>query len=259
MGEAGKSKLVKSTLGEMVDAGVLPSGCQFDLMPDTVEVALRVAEASDPYKWKEKLLQVLAVTSSVNGENIREKGGVDFLGGLLDTDVVFLALAWTHVMNDRRIKLNEAIPCPQCASPFAEIPLDVIGVSRRESKPSGPFPMFEVDGLNDDMLPTSLKGNTILVGEPTWIAARKNIPENSWDKPDAIRIYRSLCALYAQNKEGKAPRQVSRTEAVKIKMRGVHAIAQCLDDNVPSIDSSMVITCSECGSESEVPFEQVAG
>ena len=45
--EDGANGLVEMTFKEMFDKEVLPSGQPFTLMPDTVEIAWKVAEISD--------------------------------------------------------------------------------------------------------------------------------------------------------------------------------------------------------------------
>ena len=257
-----QSALVESSFGDMLDRSVLPSGVPFELMPDTVDVALKVAEANDPKFWRKKLLQVLAVTKSISGVDLhgQEKGSagnpVDMLGTMLDADVTFLALAWTAEMNGRKIKLSEGIPCPQCAKPFTEISLAPLKVFCR-SVAGGPTSHFhQVDDLDRTKFPGSLAEGKIFVGDPQWTASRKSIPENSSTNLEVVRMHRVMCSLYHQSAGSAAPRQVSAVETKKIRMSELNKLSDAMDHNVPRIDAGIALVCAECGMEARIPFEQ---
>ena len=251
----GKTKLREVTFGSLLDSETLPSGHRFELMPDTVDVALRVAEAHDPAPWRRKLMQVLAVTKSVGGKDVRENGGADFLGRLLDSDVVFLALAWTSIMNGRKIDISESIPCPSCAARLDSVELNPLVVYARQEPPDGPATYYPVE-VEDEFLPQSMRGGSISVAEPTWIQARRRIPENTWENVEVIAMNRAMGAIHVSSGKGKAPRLVSVAEARKMRMRGLQAVISTMEDSIPHIKPVISLSCKECGVASDIPFEQ---
>lgn len=251
-------RLKDMTFGEMLDQCILPSGTPYELMPDTVEVALKVAEADDGSQWKKKLLQTLAVTKTVGGVDPRDAqgGGVGFLGSLLDADVVMLALAWTAEMNGRKLKLQGGIPCPQCADNWTELDLRPLGVRtfNKAKSPDEPAEYVPVE-CNVDRLPASLKGG-LRVGLPSWRDARKDVPANHWENTEVILLHRMTCALYTTATSGKSVRQVSRAEARALPMEAIRAIQDTMLVAVPHIQPFIRIVCPHCGMEGDVPFDQ---
>lgn len=252
-----QSTLVKVTFGELLDAGRTPSGLPFVLKPDTVENGLKVAEAKDQLKWREKAMQVMAVTESIGGQDIKKNGGVDFVCGLLDTDVVFLAMAWTSEVNGRALKLGQSIPCPQCTAPMTEIDLSGLAILARREPASGPSAIKAIELPPEVMakLPDSVKSGTIMVKDPTWRESRMRVPAACGDDVAVIDVHRALSALMVSH-DGRAPRAVVAAEASKFPMRAIQIIITKIDEVIPNFTRDLVIHCSTCGAELDVPFDR---
>lgn len=249
--------LRKTTLGALLDACQLPSGARYVLHPDTVEFGLKVAEASDPLKWREKAMQVVAVTSTINGQDVKASGGVEFVCGLLDTDVLFLAMAWTFEVNGRELKFDKALPCPQCTAPFSKVDMNQLVVMVRDEAASGPTAMREMI-LDPELvarLPASIRDGKLLVKDPTWREARSRIPAVCANDLEVIDVHRALSALMVQHGE-KAPRAVVQAESKQFPMRVVQAILAEMDRLIPNFTRELQFTCKTCGVEIDIPFDR---
>jgi hypothetical protein len=248
----------ESSLGSLLDSDTLPSGHRFALKPDTVEVALSVAEATGATKYHEKLAQVSRVIESVDGKNVAESGGVDFLQGMLDTDIVFISLAWTLQNNGRSLAMKDGVQCPKCATKITSIDLSEIRIFAADVagadaiKPSS-LRKVEVD---PELLPPVLKSGGVYVGTPTWYTARRDVPDASWTNQEVVKIHRVLSVLHAKSTDGQSMRALARAEARGLRTAVVKAAALVLDDHVPYIVPSLIIICSACKDRFEVPFDQ---
>jgi hypothetical protein len=247
--------LIKTTFKELFNAGRLPSGHEFELMPDTVETMLRVAEANDAFPWKEKASQALAVTARVGSSDV-QKEGVEFIHSMLDMDVLFLAMAWTSQLHGFEIKLGrDGIPCPACnaaikAVPFGDTPMHV-----RPEPVSGPAGVNKVTNVPDGM-PASLKSCTLYFTDPTWQAARQHIAERVWSSPEVVGPYRVIAALRASSTDGSGVRPISvQAEGRQIKARAMAELVQQLDEFVPHFDPTLLLVCPSCKTASEIPFD----
>ena len=141
--EGAESPLREVTFEQLFAEGLLPSGHPFELMPDTVETGLKVAEVDDNFIWRQKALEALVVLKSVGEHQLHEEDspGIEIIHGMLDADVMFLAMGWSAQMNGFSIKLNEGVPCPSCASPFTEIPFGGLVIHARAAPEDGPSSM----------------------------------------------------------------------------------------------------------------------
>lgn len=256
-----KSQLEETTFAQLFKEERLPSGHSFELMPDTVETALNVAEIDDILMWRKKAKQAAAVLKSVGGTNLQDSGeddsGFRFVERMLDTDVVFSALAWSAQLNGMSIKLSEGVPCPSCAHPFREIPIGDVKVFARPAPigDSGLPSTWPVE-IDDEDLPAAIRGGTISVSDPTWKNARINVADRSWDNSEVVTIYRGVSCLWF-TKKGKAPRNVqSRTEGRKIRAKAVQRAVEALDEHVPHFEPRIEMVCTSCKQVSVVPFDQ---
>lgn len=242
-----------TTLRELVDAGRLPSGVEFELMPDTIEVALGVAEANAVSKWQEKSAQVLAVVKTIDGKDVREAGGLNYINQLPDVDVAFIALAWTASVSDYSISLSESVPCPNCASPINNIDLGPLEVFAYRDRPS-PFPMYRID-VDDRHLPDLYKENGLFVTCPTWMSARSRVADLHWSNMQVIAARRVMSAMHAGMASG-SPRQLADAEAKRLPTACMRAATVCMKFHVPHIPEVIRVTCPICKSEISAPFDQ---
>jgi len=255
--QGGEALVVTRTLQELLDEGRLPSGGTFTLMPDTVGTGLAVAEAADSAQWREKALQVLAVVDKIDGESVRDNGGVDFIRSLPDTDVSFLALAWSCQSTGGSLSLGEGAPCPYCAHKIKKFSMSGLGVvCAAPGKSSGFVPVEMPEGC----APARFKDGQFMVKMPTWFDARSNIPEVSYDKFEVLHIHRAMAALYFQGKGEPAPRKIMSTEIkTKFKLPAIRAVMKTLRESTPHILDAISIECPSCKQEVETPFEQAMG
>lgn len=242
-------------LADLLDSGTLPSGAQFELKPDTVAVGLKVAEAKDSQPWREKLMQVLAVTETVNGVNVREAGGVPYLGSLLDTDIVFLSLAWTASVNGNSLTLPTPIPCPECTAPFTSVDLGLIEVVCYDNTLQGPetYEVIEFDEQLRSRFPVSLREGEIVIIPPTWMASRSKIPLSSMSSAAAVDMYRAMTSLGVR-KSAEQPRSVVLAEARELPMAAVQKIITVMNERIPSFRRVIKFNCTTCKAEIDVPF-----
>jgi hypothetical protein len=260
MREDTKAGLVRSTLGELIDAGRLPSGYPFKLRPDTVETALAIGEAQDNRPWREKLLQAMAALESVNGQSVADQGGVGFLGGMPDTDIVFIIVAWTAETNGRAMQLDTGVPCPECNTPFFEVPLDTVGVWARPVPLTGADAIFDlkIDDKTRAKLPESVRDADFFIRSPTWSSARTDVGEKALRRMDIIDVYRARGALMYKPPSGSpipVPMGMSKTFPMRVIRLAVAALAK----NVPYIAREMTFECKKCGAELDIPFDQAGG
>jgi hypothetical protein len=258
--EAGAGSLRQITFMELLQAGRLPSGYEFELMPDTVGIGLKVSEVDEKIAWRKKAKQAAIVTKSVAGQPIAEmksKEQIEFFGGMLDTDVMFLSMAWTSQNNGATMKLADAgIPCPACGTAFKEIPYGHISVFCREQPVSGPTAVFPLEVSCRDDLPDSLKAGQFFVQDPNWMPSKVHIPENSWMIPEVVKVHRVLAGLRYSDRTSGPPRMLSRNaEALNLPVKAIEEVARQMDLHVPYMDRKFTITCAGCGQESEVPFD----
>lgn len=254
------TKLRKTTLGALLDGNHLPSGASYALQPDTVEFGLKVAEATDPLKWREKALQVVAVVDTINDQSVKASGGVDFVCGLLDTDVIFLAMAWTCEVNGRELKFDKPVPCPQCTAPFQKVDLSQLAIMVRDEPSSGPN-AIQVLNIEPELmakLPASVRDGKLLVKDPTWREARSRIPANCANDLQVIDVHRALSALMVQHGE-KAPRAVVQAESKQFPMRAVQVILAEMDRLVPNFTRELQFVCKTCEVEIDIPFDRAGG
>lgn len=250
------SDLTVMTFKELFDMERLPSGHSFELMPDTVENALSVAEASDVRPWKEKVLQAFAVTSKIGTHNVQEQG-FTFLSSVLDTDLIFLGLAWSAQLNGMTFKLEEPAPCPSCGAPFHEIGFGGMKVHVRESPLETPG-VWKIDGIEKTMLPKSLHNGDLMCGDMTWEDARKNVSETTWENQDVINIHRVMASLKVSS-GGKLPRHVVSAESRKMSARALKHVAAEMNKHIPYFEPGIDLECQKCKSVSTVPFNQGLG
>lgn len=252
-----QSPLRVTTLGALLDSCTLPSGATYVLQPDTVEIGLKVAEASDPLKWREKALQVVTVTESINGQNIKAAGGVEFVNSLLDTDVMFLAMAWTFEVNGRELKFDKAVPCPQCTAPFSKVDMNELGIAVRDTPVSGLHAIVPIE-LPAELiarLPASIKDGVLHIKDPTWREARSRVPANNQADMEVIDVHRALSALLVKHGD-KAPRAVTRAEANQFPMRVIQSIIAEMDRLVPNFTRELKFKCKSCEVEIDIPFDR---
>jgi hypothetical protein len=257
--EVETGRLQQTTFKQLFDAGVLPSGHTFELMPDTVDIALRVSEVGDALPWSKKALQAYIVAKNIGGHELHDEGlGAEFIHGMLDIDVIFLSLAWTAQLNGMALKLSEGVPCPGCNAPFREVPFGNIVIFSRPAPVSGPDATFRLDKVDDAVLPPSLKNGTFFLTDPTWRAARQNVSEKSWSIPEVVAIHRALsCLRFSSNGNKGAPRAVSfKAEGMKLSTAVVAGFVRKLDEFVPHFHPTLDLVCKECEQVSVVPFEQ---
>jgi hypothetical protein len=252
-----ETKLRKTTLGALLDAERLPSGVPYTLHPDTVEFGLKVAEAADPLKWREKALQVMAVVDTVNGQSVKSSGGVEFVCSLLDTDVVFLAMAWSCGVNGRDMKFDKALPCPRCTTPFQKVDLGQLTIMARDEQATGVHAIQELV-IEPELLaklPPSIRDGKLLVKDPTWRDARSRVPANCAGDLTVIDVHRALCAVMVQHGE-KAPRAVVQAESKQFPMKAIQVILAEMDRLVPNFNHELQFVCKECGLEIDIPFDR---
>ena len=249
--------LEESTFENLFKQNRLPSGHSFELMPDTVETALRVAEVNDSKSWKEKALQAYVVCKKIGHFDVQEQGP-GFIHNLLDTDVTFLSLAWAAQMNGTTIGLEEGgVPCPTCSVAFKEVNFGDLKIHCRPTPIGGPDGMFKVDAVSDAELPNSLQGCTLFVTDPTWQLAKSKLTDSSWGVPQAVILHRMMCTLRASSQGGTAPRALSlKGEVNKLKSSVIPKVVQVMNDNIPHFVMQLDLKCQHCGEVAVVPFEQ---
>lgn len=249
--------LRKTTLGALLDACQLPSGAHYTLQPDTVEFGLKVAEAADPLKWREKAMQVVAVTNTINGQDVKASGGVEFVCGLLDTDVLFLAMAWTFEVNGRELKFDKALPCPRCTALFSSVDMNQLVVMVRDEQASGPAAIREVvlGPKLMERLPASIRDGKLLVKDPTWREARSRVPAACANDIEVIDVHRALSALMVQHGD-KPPRAVVQAESKQFPMQVIQTVLTEMDRLIPNFTRELQFTCKTCGAEIDIPFDR---
>lgn len=253
-----KSTLVEVTFEQLFKEGRLPSGNTFELNDDTVDVAIRVAEVNEQRKWAEKANQAFIVTKRVNGIELHgENGtGIEFMYNMLDTDILFLSLAWSAQMNGMDIDLEEGVPCPSCGREFTSVPFGNAVFFARQEPVGGPNAVFPVDGIDKTHLPKTLRDSSIFVVDPTWKAARSNVSERSWDNTEVVLIYRALSAVRCSSSGGGIRAPSMNGELKQIRPRALRPIVETLNSHVPYFKASLDLKCTGCKSTAVVPFGQ---
>jgi hypothetical protein len=256
-GAGGDAILTERTFKEMFDEGILPSGNTFELMEDTVDTAIRVAEVNDAKTWKRKALEAFTITKRVGVHEVHEVGP-EFIHGMLDTDVTFLSLAWAAQLNGSTLDLDgESVPCPSCARPFKQVDFGDLKCRALPAPLVGPQATYEVKGIEDSELPSSLKGCTMYVSHPTWMGSKSSMPESSWDKEAAVNLYRALSSIRASSTGGGTPRVPSiKGEARLIKASAVPKIIKTMDSCIPNFRMHLDMVCPHCREVAVIPFSQ---
>lgn len=249
------SKLRQIRLTELLNNERLPSGASYVLKPDTVENGLKVSEANDPLKWRQKALEVLAIVESVNGIVPKGNGGVDFIANMLDTDVVFLSLAWTFSVNGSVTKFSRGTPCPECKEPITEVDVGELMMNVRDNVVSGVESMFEieVDPALMAKLPGALASGKFMVKDPTWRDARARVPDASMSNLEVVDINRAMTALMVKS-EGHPPRSVTLAESRKFPMKIIQEVLREMDLVIPNFAYVVHFRCSSCEVEIDLPF-----
>lgn len=259
MGQGNETTLVETTFKELFEQERLPSGNSFELMPDTVEVALAVAEVNDPFQWKKKAIRVFTVTKKVAGHDVQdaEKGGPAFVQRMLDTDVIFLSLAWTAAINGTKIDVEDGgVPCPTCATRFKDIDFGNLKIWAR-GKPADTG-IYHVPDIDAGDLPKSLAHGQLCVRDATWMAARRGVSDQSWENPEAVKMHRTMASLML-DREGKGARDVSFSEAKQMRARALVKAARVMDQHIPHFEMQLEIRCAKCKEAAIIPFTQGLG
>lgn len=249
------AKVIVRTLADLLDSNTLPSGVSFELKPDTIDTGLKVAEAKDSQLWREKLMQVLAVTESIGGKNVKEAGGVSFLGSMLDTDIVFLSLAWTAVVNGSALTLPSPIPCPECTAPFTSVDLGLLEVVCYDGQVQGAdaYVLVEFDSKFRTRFPESLREGEIVIIPPTWLSARSRVPANSVQSQVSVDMYRAMTSLGIR-KGTEQPRGISLAEVRMLPMAALQTVISTMSEHVPSFKRIVKFHCNACNTDIDVPF-----
>lgn len=250
-------QLISMTFKELYSAGLLPSGATFELMPDTVEVALAVAEVSDPYQWKKKALEAFTITKTIGGIDVQEHGP-ELVYNLSDTDVIFLSLAWTAQLNSTKMPIEGGIPCPTCNKLFHDVDFGELKVNCRQALDNSPK-MFLIDGIDEKDLPKSLRGGKLAIGDMTWKQSRQRVSEASWENPEAVKMHRILSGLHLMKNNNGKTRFVAFAESRKMRAGVLKSAAKTMDENIPSFEMTLGMVCNYCGEIAAVPFTQGLG
>lgn len=254
---ATEKRLTVRTFDELFREEKLPSGARFKLVEDTVDNSLKVAEQDHHLTYMKKAMQIFCVLDSIGGIKLHEEGspGVEVINGLLDTDVVFLGLAWTAQMADMTLELNDGVPCPHCGHHWMEVPFGNLKVMCRDEPVSGADAQVALKA-EKGWAPASM-GLSWMITDPTWEKARRFIPEKQWGSTDHITMHRAMAATMVESSSGGSVRQPSmKGELRKLRMRGISAINRALDANVPRMQMHLDLECSNCGQVTQLPFEQ---
>jgi hypothetical protein len=249
------------TLEELIAEGRLPSGHEFELMPDTVGIGLSVSEVDEKMSWRKKARQAALVCKSAAGQDIQStnpKEQVTFMGNMLDADVVFLSLAWNAQNNGMVVKLTDGggVNCPLCANPFSEIPFGCICIMARSQPASGPSAVFPIE-VDRSKLPASIRDQQLFIQDPLWVGAKAHVPENFWTNEDVVRMNRVIAALRVGAREGGPPRMLSRkAEAMNLRMATVIEVSDAMDKCIPHFKPTFPLVCTNCGAEALLPFAQ---
>lgn len=250
--------LRQCTLNDLVDNGKLPSGHTFELKPDTIDTALAVGEASDPLAWREKALQCLAALKTVGGKPVQGLGGVNFIGGMPDVNVLAVLLAWTSETNGRELAMSESVPCPECRAPFTKVPLGTVKFFVRDEPLDGPDAIFPIELTDRDRarMPDALKSAVFALRAPTWRAAQQNLTKALAQKPEVVLVHRVLAALmYKSDESGKfAPVPTALGRSMPLSF--MQQVAKVMDTCVPYMAREITITCGTCSTEIDIPFDQ---
>jgi hypothetical protein len=252
-----ETPLVVRTFQELFRSETLPSGNTFKLMPDTVKNGLALEEQDHPRTYMKKALQVHAITRSIGDIQLHEEDspGVELINGLLDTDVIFLSLAWTAQMDDVKITFEEPVPCPFCSHGWTSIDFGDLKVMCREHPISGSSSPVTID-VGEGSMPKSM-GTSLIVQDPTWEQARRHIPEAHWGSLEHVKTLRALTSVLVKSSDGNSTRRPSmKGELHEMRMKVTAAISDALEVNVPHIDMQLDLTCDNCARVSHIPFGQ---
>jgi hypothetical protein len=259
--------LARAKFEDMFREGRLPSGNEFELMPDTVGIGLKVSEVDEKVPWKRKARQACITTKSVAGHEflgMKVKDQVDFMGSMLDSDVQFLSMAWTAQNSGTSVRLKEGgVNCPVCGHPHTEIPFGGIEVLHRAAPIGGPDAVFPFEPADRSILPPTIQSAELYIVDPTWMAARIHVPDNSWTNHEVVRTNRVVSCLRvrARKPDGSIadgpPRMLSRQgEAMQMRMKLIEEISEAMDRVVPHLNRSFDFPCPQCGTEASIPFDQ---
>ena len=256
------STLELKTFEELFNEERLPSGLAFKLMPDTVETALKVAEADGTQPWKKKALQAYTVTRVVGDVDLHdeEEGqSPEFVHHMIEADVIFLTLAWSAQLNGTSMALTESVPCPTCAHPFKEIGFGNLKVLCRPDVVGGPSAMWPVEDVVDADLPKSLKGHSMYVVDPTWTRSKKGLSERSWGNQDVVAIHRAAASMRVAKSGKKSPRSVVRPEWMALRTRTLNSVIKVMEQHIPHFEERLELKCKNCENISIVPFNEGLG
>ncbi len=254
-----ESTLNVRTFDELFREKTLPSGHSFELAADDVDTALTVAEQDHSLIYMRKALQAHCVVKSIGGRNIHgENGlGVEFINGLLDTDVIFIGLAWTAQMENMNIELDSGVPCPYCSHPWMKIPFGNLKIWCRNQPVSGMENSVSM-AVDKGLVPKSM-GTELVIVEPTWESSRRHVPEKRWESQEHIMINRAMSAVRVRSSDGSSLRQPSyKGELRKMRMQAINQVSKVLDSTVPFIERQLDLHCENCGKVSHIPFDQGA-
>jgi hypothetical protein len=252
--------LKETTFGELLSAGKLPSGSPFTLMPDTMDVALRVGEVTDSQKWRKKVKEVYEVTASVGDIEIKRtsREGEAFIQSLPDVDVAFLGLAWAAATNGYTIDVPPT-PCPACGHNFTKIDLADLGVWAKDENADHSARYYEVDDVEIKELPEGFNdAHAVVLSSPSWLAARSKIPENVWERHDIVKMYRCIAATHIIRGPNGAPVKMPSHTWRKGRVVVMRPIVQGMSDCIPHFSEVLDIECDDCKTVLTVPFADAA-
>lgn len=251
-----EKRLTVRTFDELFREERLPSGNSFKLVEDTVDNALKLAEQDHPQTYMKKALQVHTVLKSVGGMTLHgdDSPGVELVNGMLDTDVVFLGLAWTAQMSDMTIMLDEGVPCPYCGDKWHKVPFGNLKVMCRDQPASGSDAKLTIE-VDPAYLPSSM-GTKLIVSDPTWENARRHIPERRWTSTDHIEMHRAMSCVTVESSSGGIRQPSLKGELRKMRMRAIEGINEALAANTPHMQMHLDLKCEGCGKVTHLPFDQ---
>lgn len=253
------------TLAELHQTGMLPSGNEFELVSDKLGNLLAVSEVDEKTQWRKAAKQCSRVLARIGSEVVPDvtngKAGLEFVSNMLDADVQLINMSWMVQNNGMDLKLAGAdsageIKCPSCGARWAQVPLGGIGIHCRREPASGPSAVFPVVVAPEDrvQLPASLQASEFCLVDPTWRAARANVPENHWTNDRVIAINRTLASLRVRTDSGGMRILSRKGEAMELRTRFMASVTEQMDDVIPHMPDTFVLTCQECGDESNLPF-----
>lgn len=257
--ESGPTSLRVVTFEELYHSGRLPSGHTFELVPDTLGNSLKVSEIDEKVPWRKKAAEAGVIAASVSSQDVqamKPKDRIPFMGGMLDTDIMFLSMAWGSQTNGMTIKIDPkaGVVCPTCGNKFESIPYGGIPVYVRDTPVGGPDAVWPVS-VDHNLLPESLRSQSLMLVDPTWMPARQHIPNGSWDDPTVVKINRVGASLRVKSGDGP-PRVLSRAaEFERLRNGAINQVSLEMDKRIPHFAEHFDYECSHCGVVAVIPFE----